>query len=292
MQCSDKIFFVSLLFLFCRPSVDFILKDHIREQMSKGLRSITTPTEDMEGDRAPNVSDHGSEMLVMFKMMMEEQRRSEIAREEIRRKEEERKEEVRREREAEYAQKQLEQQTALEARQYEQQIALMNIQAKIGEAASRAHREGQNADRKRDRALYSIPSWKEGEDLEEYLLTAERRLRAAEIEEKEWVNLLEGKLNGKMASAWQDIAVSVEDYQEVKDRFLKVCGYTPRLAADCFYGFRAEMSRGMTADQLFHRGLQLLRRIVSPQKMSEGVEFALLRGWIGFVITKKARMPG
>ena len=303
------------LFLLCSycsfsdwPSVDSIPGRPHWEQMSKGLRKNAATLEETDEDRAPGVGgEHGSEMLTMFKMMMEEQRRNEIAREEARRAEEERKEEtslardevrrqedekkeeVRREREAEYARRQLEQQTALEARQYEQQVALMKIQAEIGERASKAHREGQSADRKRDRALYSIPSWKEGEDLEEFLLTAERRLRAAEISEKEWIVILDAKLSGKMASAWQDISVTVEDYQEAKDRLLKVCGYTPRLAADGFYGFRAEQSKGMTADQLFHRGLQLLRRMVSPHKMSEGVEFALLRGWVSFVISKKAR---
>ena len=110
----------------------------------------------------------------------------------------------------------------------------MKIQAEIGEKASRTHREEQSADRKRDRALASVSSLKEGEDLEEFLLTAERRLRAADIKQEEWVAIIDSKLNGKMASAWQDICVTVVDYQEAKDRLLKVCGYTPRLAADWF----------------------------------------------------------
>ena len=79
------------------------------------------------------------------------------------------------EREIEATRGQVEQQAALETRQYEQQMALLKIQAEIGEKASLAHREGQSADRRRDRALYSISVMKEGEDLEEFLLTAERR---------------------------------------------------------------------------------------------------------------------
>ena len=173
--------------------------------MSRGLRSKTTlSTEDMEGEGAPDVSDPSINMMKMLKLMMEEQRKSDIAREE-------RKEELRLAREADAKKEQLEQQKALEAKQYAQQVALMEIQAKLGETTSRAHREGQSLDRKRDRALYAIPNWKEGEDLEEYLLLVERRLAAADIEEKEWTLIIEGKLSGKMACAWQDIAVSVEE---------------------------------------------------------------------------------
>ena len=54
----------------------------------------------------------------------------------------------------------------------------------------------------------------------------------------------------------------------------------------CFFGFKSEHSKGMTADQ---RGVQLLRRMVAPHRASEEVEFALLRGWIGTVVSKRAR---
>ena len=189
MQWCTNFSLCLFLFLFCRPSADFVLKDHIREQMSNGLRSNTIATEDMEGDRSPNVSEHGAEMLSMFRMLMEEQRKSDIARaeaqrkadleredarvkemerreearileaerkEEIKRKEDERKEMARVEREIEATKGQVEQQAALEKRQYEQQMALLKVQAEIGEKTSMAHREGQSADRKRDRALFSI----------------------------------------------------------------------------------------------------------------------------------------
>ena len=232
--------------------------------------------------------DPPMDMLAMFRMLMEENRRAEFAREDVRRREEERKEEARVEREAESTRRRLEQQAALEARQYEQQVALMKIQAELGEKASRLHREGQSSDRKRDRALGSIPNLKEGEDVEEFLLTAERRLRAAEIPERDWITIIDSKLSGKMATAWQDIAVTVVEYQEAKNRLLKLCGYTPRFAADGFFGFRAEHSKGLTADQLYYRGLQLLRRMLAPHRASEEIEFAIMRGWVGTVITKKA----
>ena len=49
--------------------MDFILKDHTREQMSKGLRSHSA-TEDMEGDRSPIVSEHEAGMLAMFRALI------------------------------------------------------------------------------------------------------------------------------------------------------------------------------------------------------------------------------
>ena len=259
--------------------------------MSKGTRKNAGTTEGMEGEARSSVvqSEPGSEMMAMFRALLEEQRRVELAKEEARREEDRRKEEARVEREVEATRRQLEQQAALKSRQYEQQVALLKIQAEIGEKASRAHREMQSSDRRRDRALYSIPVLKEGEDLEEFLLTAERRLRAAEIKREEWVTIIDSRLSGKMASAWQDITITVADYQEAKDRLLKMCGYTPRLAADSFFGFKLENSKGLTADQIYHRGQQLLRRMIAPGRAGEDVEFSILRGWVGTVISKKAR---
>ena len=118
--------------------------------MSKGTRKNAVPTEGGEGEAKSSVisSKPGSEMMTMFRVLLEEQRKAELAREEARRQKEERKEEARRqdeerretirvEREIEATRRQLEQQTALEARQYEQQMALMKIQAEIGEKVSK-----------------------------------------------------------------------------------------------------------------------------------------------------------
>ena len=70
---------------------------------------------------------------------------------------------------------------------------------------------------------------------------------------------------------------------------MKICGCTPRLAADSFFGYRIEHSKGLTANQLYHRGQQLLRRMIAPGKVTEDVDFAILRGWVGTVISKRAR---
>ena len=94
--------------------------------MSKGTRKNAAATEEVEGEVRSSgfASEPGSEMMAMFRVLMEEQRKSELAREEARRLEEERKETVRVEREIEATRKQLEQQAALEARQYEQRWPL------------------------------------------------------------------------------------------------------------------------------------------------------------------------
>ena len=46
----------------------------------------------------------------------------------------------------------------------------------------------------------------------------------------------------------------------------------------------------MTADQLYHRGVQLFRRLVAPHKVGEEAEFAILKGWVSSVVPKRARM--
>ena len=240
------------------------------------------------------------EMMVVVRALLEEQRRAERVRDENRREEERKREEARLERESELIRRQeelqaenvrklAEQQEATEKRQFEQQVALLRIQQEMGEKATRAQVELRGADRRRDRALYSIPVLREGDDLEEFLVTAERRLKAAGVKEEEWVPIVESRLSGKIGSAWQDITITVADYSEARDRLLRMCGYTPRLAADSFFGFRAENSKGLTADQLYHRGQQLFRRMIAPGKVSEEIEFAILRGWVGTIISKRAR---
>ena len=218
-----------------------------------------------------------------------ELRRADIAREDARREEEERREEARQQREAEAARRQAELQAEAEQRQFNQQVALLKLQAEMGEKASQTHRETQSYDRKRDRALFSIPVYKEGEDIECFLSTAERRLRAAEVPQNEWIPIIDTRLSGSKAAVWQDITVIAADYVDARDKLLRACGYTPSLAADSFFGFRVENSKGLSADQLYQRGQQLLRRMVAPGIVGDQEEFAILRGWIGNVISKRAR---
>ena len=184
-------------------------------------------------------SEPNVDVMAMIRAVMEEQIRAENERAEARRVADLERETARRVEELERertlraegelaaeaaAKRQFDQQEAPAAKQFEQQVALMRIQAELGEKAASSHRDEQSKDRKRDRALASIPNFREGEDVEEFLLTAERRLRAGGIREEEWSTVIASKLSGKTGGAWQDICVTVERYQEAKERLLKVCG--------------------------------------------------------------------
>ena len=240
-------------------------------------------------------SESSSEMGALLRMFLEENARAE----------------ARRLAEVVSAEERAEARRLAEAKAaYDQQVALIQLQADIGEKAARAyreeqeraaqlnreeqertakvHREEQDAERRRDRAIASVPNYREGEDVEDFLQTAERRLGVGGIKEEDWVVVLASKLSGKLGSVWQDICAMVEDYQEVKNKVLKVCGYTPKLAAEVFFGFKSDQGSGMTADQLYHRGLQLFRRMVAPHKAGEELEFAILRGWVSAVVPVRA----
>ena len=46
----------------------------------------------------------------------------------------------------------------------------------------------------------------------------------------------------------------------------------------------------MTADQVYHRGVQLFRRLIAPHKCGEDLEFSILKGWVSYIIPKRARV--
>ena len=264
--------------------------------MSRNRRNQTVE-EEVEEDNgatvAPALGEQGASMLAVLKLMMQEQRRADVEREE-------RKEEVRLDREAEalrrqeehqavLERRQREQQAALEQRQYDQQLALIRLQADIGREASKVHRENQNTDRKKERALLSVPSYREGEDLENFLVMIEGRMETAEIEKEEWVASISSKLTGRLAATWRDITLVVADYDTARSRFLEGSGYTPMTAADKFFGFKAEQCKGLAAGELYQKGQQLVRRMLAPGVLAPELEYSLLRGWIGTVIPKRTR---
>ena len=183
-----------------------------------------------------------------------------------------------------------EQQEAAGVRAYEQQVALIRMQAEIGERTADAQRREAMITRKRDRAVSGIPNYWDSEDVEDFLLTSERKLRAGGVPEGEWLAIIAAKMSGKVGSTWQDLCMAGGDYQDVKFGLLKVCGYTPKLAGEVFYGFKSESLKGMSADQVYHRGVQLLRRMVAPLKMSTEMEFAMLKPWVWSIVAKRARM--
>ena len=270
--------------------------------MSRNKRNNQAVEEDLEEEArsssASGEQDNG--MMAMLRVLMEEQRKSEERREEARREREAEEKRARLEREAEEKQarleretemnrRQLEQQAALEQRQYDQQLALIRLQAEIGKEASKVHRENHNSDRKKERALLSVPTLREGEDLEDFLVMIEGRMEAAEIGKEEWVASISSKLTGRLASTWREITLVTADYDIARSRFLEGSGYTPMTAADKFFGFKVEHCKGLAAGELYQKGQQLVRRMLAPGVLAPEHEYSLLRGWIGTVIPKRAR---
>ena len=182
-----------------------------------------------------------------------------------------------------------EQQEAASRRAYEQQVALVRLQSEIGDKAAEAHRVEQATTKKKERAISSVGILREEEDIEDFLATSERKLRAGGVPQEEWVSVIASKLCGKVGSTWHDLTVEKEDYCEVKAGLLKVCGYTPKLAGELFFSFKAEDLKGVTADQLYARGVQLVRRMVAPHKLASEVEFLLVKPWLWSVIPRRAR---
>ena len=83
---------------------------------------------------------------------------------------------------------------------YEQQRNLVKLQAEIGVKADEARILESERGRRRDRAVTGIPNYRDTEDIEDYLVTSERKLRAGDIPEVEWVSILASKLGGKVGS--------------------------------------------------------------------------------------------
>ena len=75
-----------------------------------------------------------------------------------------------------------------------------------------------------------------------------------------------------------------------KNRLLKAYGYTSKVASESFFNFRLDDCTGMTADSLYGKGQQLLRRIVAPAKIPPDVEFPLVRGWAYSLLPRRAKL--
>ena len=174
-------------------------------------------------------------------------------------------------------------------RAHEQQVQLVKMQIEMGAKSAEAHRMEVDRSRMRDRAISAIAHYREQDDVEDFLLTSERKLRAGEIPEGEWLAIIASKMGGRAGCQWQELCMTVEGYEEVKSEMLRVFGYTPKLAGESFYGFRAERLRGMTADQLYRRGTQLLRRMLGAPNLTARREFALLKPWVYAIVSRKAR---
>ena len=238
------------------------------------------PVEEVEEDGTASEASGGQDqaMVALVKMMMVEQQKAETARE-IRAEEAKKREEIERRR----------LQEEFDQRQHENNMAVLRAQQEMGERASQVNREFHEQDKRRERVLYGMPAFTEGEDLEEYFASIGRRMIAAKLPQGDWQAMLEARFSGRIAVAWRDMAAEAIGFEKAKHKLLKSCGYTPKVAADTFFGFRQDNCKGLTAEQLYSRGQQLLRRIVAPVKLTGDAEFALLKGWIYAVIPRRAR---
>ena len=249
--------------------------------------------EDLEEVQSEVAYNGEQDMAGLIRTLMAQQREADMDREERReeakRVEDERVENLRVRRETEAREHMAQLQKEAEERQFQQQIQLLKLQREMGDTAGRDHREAASKERKQDRALSNIACCSDEDDLEDYLMMVERRLEAANVKKEEWVDIVESKFKGRLAISWQDAVASTGGYQEARDRILKSNGYTPRVAADKFFGWRVEQAGGLTVDQLYQMGQQLSRRMLAPGKLSEELEFSLVKGWLGTVIPRQAR---
>ena len=221
--------------------------------------------EDVEEDSYSEASGaQDSMVMAMMKAMFEEQRKAEQVREQRRRQEELERRDV---------------QKQMEERQYAQQLALFKLQQEVGEKARIANQDFQEAGKRRDRFLFTMSTYQEGGDLEEYFSMAERKMEAAKLPKEDWPAMIEARLVGRVAMSWRDlIAEEGFDFQAAKNKLLKSYGYTSKVATETFFGFKIEHCKGMTADLLYGKGQQLLRRIVAPVKLTQEIEFPVLKG--------------
>ena len=174
-------------------------------------------------------------------------------------------------------------------RALEQQKELLELQAELGRKASEAQRAESQKVRQKDRAVASVTAWQRGEDIEDFLLSSERKLRAGGIPEDEWLGVVASKLSGEIGATWQELCLGSDDYQEVRGAVLMGCGYTQKAAGEAYHAFRVDSLKGMSADQVFRKGLQLLRRMIAPKILDKETEFLLVKPWVYACVGRRAR---
>ena len=174
-------------------------------------------------------------------------------------------------------------------RAFNQQKEANELQAERSRQAAETLRLESQKVRTKDRAVASITAWQRSEDLEEFLLASERKLRAGDIPDGEWLGIMASKLTGEVGASWQEKCLTTDVYLEVRAAVLMGCGYTQKAAGEAFHAFRFENLKGLSADQLYRKGVQLVRRMIAPTELDQGAEFRLVRPWVYSCIGRKAR---
>ena len=172
---------------------------------------------------------------------------------------------------------------------YDQQKEAIELQAELGRKAAEALRLESQRVRLKDRAVASISAWQSRDDLEEFLLSSERKLRAGNVPDGEWLGIMAAKLSGEVGATWQELCLTLDQYLEVRAAVLMGCGYTQKAAGEAFHAFRYDNLKGMSADQVYRKGCQLVRRMVAPTVLDKETEFRLVRPWVYSCIGRKAK---
>ena len=172
----------------------------------------------------------------------------------------------------------------------EHQLLLLREQNKATEGMVVVQREAQHTDRRRQDALMSVPHFKEGENLEDFLQIAERRLSQGRVDEASWVAIISAKLTGRLSMVWTDNARDELSYEENKLAFLKLCGFTPKNAGEAFFSFSVDQCKGLTAEQFYHKGQKLFRRMSYPIVPDPKHEFSILLAWVYHIVPRRAKV--
>ena len=139
-------------------------------------------------------------------------------------------------------------------RALEQQKELLELQAELGRKAAEANRAESQRVRQKDRAVASVTAWQRGEDMEDFLLSSERKLRAGGIPEEEWLGVVASKLSGEVGAKWQELCLVSDNYQEVRGAVLMGCGYTQKAAGEAYHALELTASRECLRIRCFERG--------------------------------------
>ena len=162
---------------------------------------------------------------------------------------------------------------------------LMAAQAELGRKASEAHR----LEIEKSKVIASLSTLQKDEDVEDFLLAQERKLRAGGIPEIEWAAQIGSKLSGQVGNNWQERRDDGLDYQSLRVACLKGCGYTPDLAGDEFFSFRYEHLKGLAGEQVYKKGAQLLKRMVAPTVLDPEAVFKIVKRWVYNCVGRRAR---
>ena len=162
---------------------------------------------------------------------------------------------------------------------------LLEMQAEIGRKASEAHRR----EIERTKVISSLTVIQKDEDVEDYLLTQERKLKGGGIHEGEWLALVGTKLTGGLGTSWQDLVDEGLDYWGVRTALLKGRGYTPEQAGDDFFTYKHEHLKGLAGEQVFKKGAQLLKRMVAPTILEKSTIFKIVKPWVLACVGRRAR---